>query len=66
VEAAQTMGGAWKPKYQCREGFRVLAGLIRQFGPFEGHKRYNGSGPAAEAYAATAMVLRHKWHERLH
>lgn len=63
VTAAQTMGGAWKPKFQMREGFAVLADLIRQHGREGGHAAYNGSGPAAEAYGRRAVVLAHKWHK---
>lgn len=65
VTAAQTMGGAWKPKYQMREGFAVLKNNIRQFGVQEGHARYNGTGEAAEAYGRRAVELRRKWQQIL-
>lgn len=61
VTAAQAMGGAWKPKFQMREGFAVLASNIRTYGVQEGHARYNGTGPAAEEYGRRAMTLRAKW-----
>lgn len=66
VKTAQAMGGAWRPKYQCREGFTTLAGLIRQYGRESGHAHYNGSGPAAEAYGREAVALVAKWRRVVH
>jgi hypothetical protein len=54
-----------RPRYQMRVGFGVLANNIRQYGQREGHARYNGSGPAAEAYGDHAVDLAHKWHRIL-
>lgn len=65
VHAAQSMGGAWRPKYQMREGFRILASNIKSFGVQEGHARYNGSGPDAEAYGRASMSIRQTWKSRL-
>jgi hypothetical protein len=61
VLQAQQAGGAWKPKYQMRVGFKVLGDLIRANGIQGGHQRYNGSGPAAEAYGRRAVELAKKW-----
>jgi hypothetical protein len=39
----------------------VLAGLIRVAGVRDGFRRYNGAGPAAEAYADDAMARLARW-----
>lgn len=65
-DGADKMGGAWKPKYNLRYGYRRLAALIDAHGTWEGVKRYNGSGPSAEAYARSVMLRQQLWHERLH
>lgn len=65
VAAAQAMGGAWRPKNQMREGFKVLADLIKQYGDQEGHARYNGSGPLAEQYGRDSIRLKNIWKSRL-
>lgn len=61
VYQAQDLGGAWKPKYQMRVGFKVLADLIRQHGVQQGHAAYNGTGAAAQQYGRVAVELRRKW-----
>jgi hypothetical protein len=48
-----------------RVGFRVLQGLISSYGVRDGFRRYNGSGPAAEAYAADMMARLGAWRARL-
>lgn len=65
VEEAQRLGGAHKVKYQMRVGFKALADLIRAYGVQDGHRRYNGSGAAAEAYGRRAVDLRRKWQQIL-
>jgi hypothetical protein len=65
VIQAQSLGGAHKPRNQMRVGFNVLADLIRANGPERGFARYNGSGPAADAYGREAVRIAKKWHDRL-
>lgn len=65
VIQAQQEGGAHRPKCQMRVGFRVLAQNIRTWGPQAGAARYNGSGPAAEAYGRDFMAKANAWKERL-
>lgn len=65
-DRADRMGGCWVPKYNIRVGFQTLAGLIRQYGRWDGVRRYNGSGPDAVAYRDSVKRLHDKWHKRLH
>lgn len=65
VRQAEAAGGAHKPKYQMRVGFQVLSDLITQHGVETGFARYNGSGPAAEAYGADALWKTHRWRRRI-
>jgi hypothetical protein len=64
-DAADRLGGCWRPKYSIRVGFQTLAALIRANGRHEGFRRYNGSGPAAEAYAKSLEAKAAKWKSRL-
>lgn len=64
-DAADKQGGCWVPRYNFRIGFRLLAALIETYGEFGGIKRYNGDGPAAEAYARDALAKRESWRKRL-
>lgn len=65
VQEAQALGGAHKPRLQMRVGFKVLAGLIRQYGLGNGFAKYNGSGTAAAQYGREAVVLAAKWRKIL-
>lgn len=64
-DQADNMGGCWEPSFNMRVGFRVLQGLISSYGVRDGFRRYNGSGPAAEAYAADMMARLGAWRARL-
>lgn len=64
-DQADALGGCWDPACNMRVGFRVLQGLIAQHGTREGFRRYNGSGPAAERYAADMMAKLGAWRARL-
>lgn len=67
VVAANDMGGAWKQKWQCREGFRVLHGLIQQLGKFKGIGAYNGGpGNPIDSYAREVEAKERVWKDRLH
>lgn len=64
-DQADDMGGCWEPTFNIRVGFRVLQGLIASYGVRDGFRRYNGSGPAAVAYADDMMARRAAWQARL-
>lgn len=65
-DQADNLGGAWVPKYNMRAGYRRLADLIKAHGTWTGVERYNGSGPAAQAYRQSVHTRYDKWHKRLH
>jgi hypothetical protein len=64
-DEADREGGCWKPAVNMRVGFRRLASLMRQHGEADGARRYNGSGPAAEAYSADLRAKARAWKARL-
>jgi hypothetical protein len=64
-DAADALGGCWKPYYNMLVGFKALASNIRAHGHHDGIRRYNGSGSAAERYANSVTALQRKWHARL-
>lgn len=52
-DQADRLGGAWKPYANMLVGFRHVAALHRSAGSWTAAAHaYNGSGPAADAYAA--------------
>lgn len=63
-DAADREGGCWDPRVNIRIGLRHLRGLIAEHGLREGYRRFNGSGPAAEAYARDAIAKRAVWQDR--
>lgn len=66
LEAADAHGGAWDPQHNCAEGDRFFIELLHQAGSVWAAARdYNGSGPAADAYADRFIVIVNEWHERL-
>jgi hypothetical protein len=64
-DMADQMGGCHKPRFNMRVGFAQAKALIRDFGKHGGARRWNGSGAAAEAYAADWLVKQRAWHDRL-
>jgi peptidoglycan hydrolase-like protein with peptidoglycan-binding domain len=64
-DKADALGGCWQPKWNLRVGFEHLKGLIQSYGLWDGVRRYNGSGPAAVAYANKAMARLELWKGRL-
>lgn len=60
-DRADAQGGCWNYRTNLRVGFEVLLDLQRRYGTREGFRRYNGSGPAAEAYADDAMARLGEW-----
>lgn len=63
IRQAQALkGGATSARNQLRVGFGLLADLHRQHGSWHAAFRaYNGTGPAAEAYARMMGVRVAKW-----
>jgi hypothetical protein len=65
-EAAERAGGCWIPLHNMSVGFGFLHGLIEQLGSvWDGFRAYNGSGPAADAYADRALERAELWEHRL-
>lgn len=64
-DQADAAGGCWDWRTNVRVGFAHLAGLIRSYGEPDGFRRYNGSGPDAEAYRAKALPILATWRTRL-
>lgn len=64
-DRADELGGCWDPVANMRSGFRGLKQRIDRYGVRDGFRRYNGAGPAAEAYAIKAMAALATWRTRL-
>lgn len=60
-DQADAAGGCWDWRANTLTGFSILAGLIRHAGERDGFRRYNGAGPAAEAYADDAVARLARW-----
>jgi Putative peptidoglycan binding domain len=64
-DTADREGGCWRPEINMRVGFRHLVALMKQHGEAEGARRYNGSGPAAEAYSRDLIAKARIWDAKL-
>ena len=64
-DQADREGGCFDWRANCKVGFGILAQNIAAQGVREGFRAYNGSGPAAEAYANDAMGKLAVWQARL-
>lgn len=64
-DRADSRGGCWDWRINVLVGFEILADLIGRYGARSGFRRYNGSGPAADRYAADAMLRFDRWRLRL-
>lgn len=64
-DQADKLGGCWLPSRNIKVGLRVVAQNIKQHGEFAGVAAYNGSGPAAQAYARSVLAKRDHWHQVL-
>jgi hypothetical protein len=64
-DAADAAGGCWKPGVNIRIGLHQLAQNIKQHGELQGIAAYNGSGPAAQRYAAQVEQKQQRWHHVL-
>jgi len=62
---ADAAGGCWLWEANVTVGFAALAAHIRNSGMRGGFRDYNGSGPAAEAYADDAVARYLVWKTRL-
>jgi hypothetical protein len=60
-DEADEAGGCWRPEINMRIGFRQLAGLVKEFGEADGARRFNGSGPAADAYGKDLLSKARRW-----
>lgn len=64
-DQADRLGGCWDPATNLRVGFAHLSALLQTHGVSAGFAAYNGSGPAAQTYAAKAMTLLAYWRAHL-
>jgi hypothetical protein len=64
-DLADHEGGCWRPRFNIRIGLRQLHDNIAAHGQHAGIAAYNGSGPAAERYAASVEQKQQKWHRIL-
>ncbi len=60
-DAADKIGGCWRPRYQIRVAFEHLKELLDGRSYHAALAAYNGSGPAADAYADDLQVLARVW-----
>jgi hypothetical protein len=64
-DAADRLGGCWKPLHNMEVGFSFLVSLKHEFGSWQlAFQHYNGAGPAAVAYGQRADADRLRWHDR--
>jgi hypothetical protein len=64
-DEADRLGGCWKPPVNMRVAFSNLKTLIDRYGWDDGIRRYNGSGPAADAYRKQVSGRFDTWTSRL-
>ena len=64
-DMADRRGGCWRPEANMRVGFALAKRLIKQHGKLGGAMRYNGTGPAAQAYAQDWLAKQRHWHSLL-
>jgi hypothetical protein len=60
-DRADVLGGCWLPGPNIRVGLEFLAGNIKRLGLRPGVVAYNGSGPAAQRYAADVLARARAW-----
>jgi hypothetical protein len=64
-DRADARGGTFDFRVNCAVGFEILVGHIKTRGVRDGFRAYNGSGEAAERYAADAVKKLARWRSRL-
>lgn len=57
-DQADKLGGCWTPQANMAVGFGIVRDHVRSYGLFAGVAAYNGSGPAARAYARSVLSIR--------
>jgi hypothetical protein len=63
---ADQAGGCFEPLANAVTGFQFLRSLFESGGSqLAGFRAYNGSGPAAQAYANRAVTLAAEWQSRI-
>ncbi len=61
-DMADKLGGCWKPSINMRVGFGIVRGYLDAGEDLRtALRRYNGTGPRAEAYADEMMVRVEQW-----
>jgi hypothetical protein len=66
IADAMAHGGAWNAEHNCAAGDRFFLSLINESGSlWAAFMHYNGSGPAAQAYADRCVGLVNIWRARL-
>lgn len=62
VKEADELGGAHKPRFQMRVGFKVLKdNMDREGSAQQGFRAYNGTGRDAEKYGKEAIAIAQRW-----
>jgi len=65
-DKADAQGGCWRPYVNLLTGLQILAGYYNTYGNWvDAARRYNGSGPAADAYAAQMAQRYTEWQRKL-
>jgi hypothetical protein len=60
-DEADGLGGCWLVYHNMHVGFHFLKQLQTAYGVWGGFEHYNGSGPAAEAYAYRSVQLMNRY-----
>lgn len=64
-DAADKLGGCWKPAINMRVGFKLIKDLINQKdNMWTALKAYNGTGEAASRYASQVVSKQTAWHNK--
>ncbi|MGH9288446.1 MAG: hypothetical protein ACRD0V_09200 [Acidimicrobiales bacterium] len=62
-DRADTLGGCWRPDINCRVGFDILAGHLREHGTRDAFTLYNTGRTGPGPYAERAMALLPRWQD---
>lgn len=65
-DAADKLGGCWKPYPNMLIGFGLLESLVMDNGIFSGIAKYNGVGESANSYTHSVLAKRELWRTWLH
>lgn len=64
-DLADRLGGCWTADANVRVALMTLGARIREYGYVKGCARYNGAGPAADAYSRNLRGRAQRWHRIL-